>query len=239
MGLSAVGEASVFLIEDDPYLANSIGQLLSLISGLTYKGFTTSGRDGVQFCRDQHPTIVLLDLWLPDGDGIFRISELAALKNPPQILILTGRCDDVTLHAAWFGPVAGLVWKNAGCEINLKLALESIIRGRRFFPADVLAAISRFRSASDAFHKILSRREQALMLAFGRGDSDQQIGDTLKLSPATVHVHRNHIMWKLGIHHRSELMTWAMQKGFASPVRPAPPGQDQKACPFGPPFDRH
>jgi DNA-binding NarL/FixJ family response regulator len=221
--LPGPARSTVFHIDDDPLLAGAVGRILSSLPNVAYLGFTTSGRDGVALCRDKQPAIVLLDLWLPDGDGLDLIDELAALRKPPQILVLTGRADDATLYRTWIGAVAGLIWKTSRCAERLKSAFGALANGRRYFPPEVLESIQRFRSSPEAYYKILSLREQSLLSALGHGDSDAQIATATGLAWETVHSHRKHIMGKLNLHHGHELVRWAMDKGFASPMRPALP----------------
>jgi DNA-binding NarL/FixJ family response regulator len=170
--------------------------------------------EGLALCREKRPAVVLVDLGLPDGDGFQLAAQLKALVPAPRILLLSSRADDVTLFRAWSGPVEGLIWKSNRSIEHLQAALGALAAGRRFFPADVLAAVNRFRSSPNAFFKILSPREQSLIQSLVRGDSDENIAEANGISRHTVHSHRKSVMAKLGLHSLRDLIHWGAERGF-------------------------
>lgn len=187
---------TVLHVEDDEYFASVLATLISRNPDFSYAGHARSAAEALAMCRETEPAIVLLDLWLPDAGGLPLIDTLAALPRPPQILLLTVRQDDVTLHRAWFDrrKVCGLVWKTSRCHEHLPAALPAVSRGKRYFPLEVVQAIQNFRTADHAFHKLLTPHQQRFMDGFALGESDKQIAATLGIIVEGVRTQKKRIM---------------------------------------------
>jgi DNA-binding NarL/FixJ family response regulator len=97
------------------------------------------------------------------------------------------------------------------------------MNGERYFPPAVLEAVRKFTSSPDAFFKILSNAEQAVIRQMADGWADEQIAATTGLSANTIHSHRSSIMRKLDIHSFRDLARWAADKGFAMQRPPMVP----------------
>ena len=176
---------------------------------------------GLALARTHRPEVVLLDLPLPDADGIALARDLGRLPHAPRLLLLSARTHNAVLFQAAQPHVAGLLWKTPAVIRELPLALQEVASGHRFLPPDVGAALRRLRSAPDAFFKFISTRELELMPVFGLGRTDDEIAARVGLSPLTVKTHRQHILAKLGLHRSVDLVQWAIQNGFAAQPAPA------------------
>lgn len=160
------------------------------------------------------PQIVLLDVVLPDGDGLQLARELAMQPWQPKLLMLTVRRDDVVLQAAGAKHIDGLIWKSADVGAHLAEALRRVIAGTKYFPAEVREALRKFRADPSAYFKILSDREMELLPLLGSGASDGDIAAALGLSVHTVKSHRHSILAKLNLPSTPRLIHWAIQRGF-------------------------
>jgi DNA-binding NarL/FixJ family response regulator len=213
---------TVLHIEDDPLWGMAVASICAEWPEFRHIGTEASGVKGIERCRKSHPGIVVLDLRLPDLDGFTVLEAISELDSRPQILLLTCKADDYTLFRANCEGVAGLVWKTYNFRINLYAALHAIMDGRKYFSPEVQAAVRRFHSASDAFHKILSNSEQRLMCLLAKGYADDKIAIEVGLSAATIHSHRRNIMRKLDLHSTQDLIQWGQYKGFSCSQQPAP-----------------
>lgn len=164
--------------------------------------------------RTLRPSVILLDLQLPDTEGAQLAEELAQLPHEPRIVVLSVRQDPVSLHAACAPHIAGLIWKNADTLAHLPAAIAAVAAGGRYFPAEVRDALRRFRSDPKAFFKLLTPREQELMSFFARGASDAEIAAACGLSAHTVRAHRQNAMHKLDLPSFARLVHWAIVNGF-------------------------
>ncbi|MDO8543892.1 MAG: response regulator transcription factor [Opitutaceae bacterium] len=214
------GPVTVFHIEDDPFCSDVIARLLSKWPEILYLGSAASGREGLAQCRKMRPQIVLLDLGLPDGDGLRLAHELRWIDHPPRLLVFSARHDEATLARLRPSGVAGLIWKAPDVAHALRRAFAALAAGREFFPPDVLAALRQFTSSPNAFFKILSNRELNLIPLLGEGLSDAQIAEKIGVGEATVHSHRQSILRKLSLHRTPDLMRWALEKDFVSRGEP-------------------
>jgi len=114
---------------------------------------------GLALCRKHRPDIVLLDLNLPDKDGITLSDELLAMDPRMRILALSSECDDYTLYRVLNSGMHGYVDKNRQSVDVLKLAIDEVIRGRVFFTEVVQQVRQRLRMEPKAFPKVLTDRE--------------------------------------------------------------------------------
>lgn len=165
------------------------------------------------------PDLVLLDLVLPDGDGLQLARDLALLPQPPHVAILSVRDDTAVLHAAAEPHIAGLLWKSGDLLDQLPHALDVIAQGGKYYPPNVRAVLRRHRADPKAFFKLLSSREIALLPHFARAESDDEIAASHGLSAHTVKSHRQNIMRKLDLPGTARLTHWAIVNGFGG----APP----------------
>jgi two-component system NarL family response regulator len=210
-------------IEDDPLWSATVAGCIAGWSEFELVGSFPTGEAVLRACRELQPKVVALDLRLPDMNGIAVLDELNALPNRPRVLLLTCRADEVTLSRVRSGDAIGVVWKTMGFGTNLRQALGAAARGARHLCPQTKIALSRLSSAPDAYHKILSPREQELIPLLADGYSDAEIAALLGRSHETVHSHRKNILSKLGLHRTEDLVRWAFEKGFIVPLMPAPP----------------
>ncbi len=191
-------------------------------------GSVSNGHDGIILCLEKKPALVILDLDLPDLNGFEAWDHLNALPCPPQILLLTCRTDQALLSRLGSVGVAGLIWKSVDFARYLRPALAAIADGGRYFPPEVTAAIRRFRSAPDAFFKILSPWELKLVSLLAQGFRDSDIADRTRRSRGTIRNHWHNIAGKLGLTDRHEIRRWAEAKGFGSVIMSSLPRGPKK-----------
>lgn len=183
---------------------------------ISYLGYAPTGAEALEVCRTQSPSIVLMDLQLPDVDGCELIGALQRIVPAPRTIVLTANVTQLTLLRLAAFPIAGLISKTSCDGETLRTALREIIAGRVYFSAEMKAQTLAFRGAGDAFHKILSDRELELLPLFGAGWDDMQIAERTGISSLTVKRHRATVLAKLDLHSTPALMRWAAQAGFVS-----------------------
>ncbi len=163
------------------------------------------------------PDLVLLDLQLPDGDGLDVAVKLFEHMPDLRILALTSLRDEVTIHRIRSMGIQGFVDKNVQKPEILRNAIEAVASGRVYFAEVVQQVQQAMRADPVAFSKVLSDREQELMHLLGRGLSNEEAAAQMGLTAWTVHSHRRNIMKKLGANTQAELMRYALRKGFVRP----------------------
>ncbi len=203
------------IVEDQIMFRGFLRKICEDGVGLTVVAEVAAAAEALAACRLHHPRILLLDLELPDGNGLDLAPELKRASPETRILAISARVDDYTLYRVVDSGVDGYIDKVGSTVESLTGAIRAVMtRGAYFSPA-VDAALRRMADDPVAFPKILSPRELDLLRVIGGGCSDQDAARRLGLSALTVKTHRRNIMLKLGLHSSRDLMRYAATAGFA------------------------
>jgi len=214
---------SVLYIEDEPIWSGLVVGVLADLPGVRAAVAAATGAEGLAHARSCRPEVVLLDLRLPDADGLNLADRLAALPHRPRIVLFSARNDAAALHAASRPHLAGMIGKSLQVARLLPRMLEEVTAGRRFYSPDVRAALQELKGKSDAFFKIFSPRELEFAASFGRGLGDEAVAAALGVGVFAARSQRQRIMHKLGLHRSPELIHWAIRTGLVDPVPPPLP----------------
>ena len=159
--------------------------------------------------------LLLLDVRLPDGDGVEFLDELTQAGVSVPVLLLSSSCDDVTVRRVSRGVARGFVHKDDDPRMLL-MAIETVVSGGAYFSKRYRAKLEELNTGSKSFDKLLSRREQQLLRFFGQGYSDVEIAPMVGVTKKTVEVHRYNVMTKLGLHTAQELQAYALKIGLTT-----------------------
>lgn len=177
-------------------------------------GQAKDGAGALAECQRLGPELIILDLELPDGDGLDLLPELRKAAPGAKVIALSSHTDDVTVHRVLQSQIEGFVDKNGQPMDILREAVTTVMEGRRYLSPVVREVWKRLREEPAAFNKLLSDREQEVLVLIGRGYTNTEIAEQLKLRAITVQNHRCNIMAKLGLHSTSHLIRYATEKGF-------------------------
>lgn len=204
-------------VDDDSLWQTTIAGAVAGMTDIWKFETVTSAAAALDRMPVLQPEVVLLDVVLPDGDGLAVARTLAELKTPPRIVLLSVRRDDVVLQAASSPHIAALLWKTGDVLEKLPEAIRTVAAGGKYHPPEVREALRKFRADPQAYFKILSDREVELLPRFGEGLSDEEVAKVFSLSIHTVKTHRQNILTKLGLHSTARLIHWAIMRGFVRP----------------------
>ena len=182
-----------------------------------------TGEEGYALCRSLQPDLILLDLGLPDVDGLELVGHLFKAARQAKIVVLSGFTDEFTVHRALGSSVHAFLDKNEQPLDVLAEAIREVLAGRQYLSPSTRRIQASLRADPAAFNKLLSEREQELLALFGRGLSNEEIAEHHGLSVHTVKIHRRNIMGKLGLHSTPHLIRYAIEKGFVRYGRVAEP----------------
>lgn len=170
--------------------------------------------EGLEKCQTMKPDLVILDLELPDRDGLDLLPDLRSIVSNLKVIALSSHTDDVTVHRIIQSNIDGFVDKNEQPMEMLKTAISSVMEGRRYLSPVIREVWKRMRDEPASFNKLLSDREQEILAFVGRGYTNAEIAEIIGLKVVTVQNHRCNIMTKLDLHSTSHLIRYAMEKGF-------------------------
>jgi DNA-binding NarL/FixJ family response regulator len=170
--------------------------------------------DGLASVREHKPDLVLLDISLPDGDGL----ELARLiiQEMPRVKLLTisAHHDPWTMLQVQRIGIHGFVDKNDQRPEVLTEAIHAVLGGRIYYTPVVNQSSAMIRRDPKSFIRVLSDYETRILSMIGESKSDEEIAIVLNISPATVQSRRRDIMKKLDIHSTPKLIHYAIVNGL-------------------------
>ena len=192
-----------------------------------------NGLQALEKVRDAQPDIILMDITMPDMDGIEATQQLKKLYPECQILVLTVHADKQYFMKMLSVGASGYITKHAAAD-ELISAIHAVAAGHVYLqPAlarwllddyQLLAKNIALPSIDETTEKgkdavsldILSKREREVLELVGEGLNNHDIGKKLELSPKTIARHRERIMKKLNMHSRTELVKFAIRTGLIS-----------------------
>jgi len=208
---------SIRLLIADDHLVVRTG-LRSLMAGSDVEvvGEATSGSETVQMAKDLQPDVVLVDIRMPDGDGLSTLSRLK-LEQPDLPVLVFSTYDNPTYvaRAVALG-ASGYLLKGSPRE-QLLAAIRKVATGENAWTREELrritGALATPRLASDVDVPLTQRESEVLrQLAFGL--TNKEIAQSLNISYETVKEHVQHILRKLGVTDRTQAAVWAVRKGL-------------------------
>jgi DNA-binding NarL/FixJ family response regulator len=171
---------------------------------------------GWQAFQQHMPDVVVLDIELPDGDGLELADRMLQLKPKVRILGVSASTDAYTLYQVFMRGFFGFVDKAQDGMVELSHALASLARGQSYYAAKLQQNVLAQRADPTAFSRVLSEREQELLRYLGVGASNEWIAEQVGLRPVSVQNYRARIMRKLDVHSTVELIQYAARTGFVN-----------------------
>jgi DNA-binding NarL/FixJ family response regulator len=204
----------IVIIEDQSLIADLLATVCRRHFGFEVLAAETDGRSGLAAIRRLQPDLVLLDISLPDMDGL-DIAEIT-LKEQPRIRImaLSALRDPVTFKRVRELGLHGFVDKREQTVPLLQEAIRQVSAGHTFFSPIMAEVIGALHQNPHSFHLVLSKYEQDILRLIGESKSDEEISAQIHIKPSTAQSRRRDIMKKLGIHSTPKLIRYAIANGF-------------------------
>ncbi|WP_027344995.1 response regulator transcription factor [Hamadaea tsunoensis] len=215
----------VVLADDQVLVRSGFKALLDAEDDLTVVGEAANGAEAVEQARTTRPDVILMDIRMPQMDGIKatrQITDTHGLEHI-RILILTTYDTDAYVFEALQAGASGFLLKDAG-PAELLHAIRVVAAGDALLaPRITRRLIAQFTAQRIATQvaedrlAVLTQREREVLTLVGQGLSNDEIGAQLFLSPATARTHVSHAMTKLGARDRAQLVVTAYQTGLVQP----------------------
>jgi two-component system, NarL family, response regulator NreC len=210
------------LVDDHVVVRSGLRMLLEGVEDMEIIGEAGTAAEALKMVTALQPEVVLMDIGLPDKSGIDAARHIKQTSPKTAIVALTIHEDEEYFFKMLEAGASGYVPKRAAPE-ELLTAVRAAAAGEVYlYPSLAKLLVRGFLSQEPQSREAsrldgLTAREQEVLVHLADGASNEQIAETLVISPKTVARHRENIMRKLNLHSRSELVKYAIRKGIIQP----------------------
>ncbi len=204
---------SVIVIDDHPLVGNGIAMMVKDVSYLQIVSICKNGKEGLEYLENNKPDVILLDISLPDIDGLELCALIRKQNKDVKILGLTSTNEAGIITRLLANGGNGYLLKNMERD-ELLMAIDEVMNNRVFLSqAANQKILEQFQSVGDAVRNtpLLTRREKEILSLLQEGHTGPQIAEKLFLSPYTVETHRKNLMQKLNANTTQQLLNIAQK----------------------------
>jgi DNA-binding NarL/FixJ family response regulator len=205
----------VLIVDDHAVVRAGLRLVLEREEDLEVVGEAGSADEGVRIARLEKPDVVLLDVVMPGRSGIEAAAEVIEASGGAKLLVLSMQDDPSYVREAFGSGASGYLLKEAA-DVDVVQAIREVAAGNRYVHPALGARLAQAevdaakRSADDP----LSEREREVLRLLALGHTNQEIAKELFISVRTAETHRAHIMRKLGLGTRADLVRYALANGY-------------------------
>jgi len=200
----------VLVCDDHPLMREGIAAVIAIQPDMELAGEAGDGREALAQYRALQPDVALIDIQMPEVNGIEAIQAIRAEFPQARIAVLTTyRGDARALQAIRAGAQAYLL--KSALRKELTEAIRALALGQRYFPPEIAAELAKHLG-----QEVLTQRETQVLQLIARGHGNKQVAGELSLSEDTVKGHLRSIMDKLGANNRTHAVTIGIERGFIS-----------------------
>ena len=214
-----MAEIRILIVDDHEMVRNGLSVMMEREADFTVVGEAQNGKEAVEMVDKLHPDVVLMDLRMPEMDGVEAMRQIRATQDDVKFLVLTTYDSDEYIFDAIEAGAKGYLLKDASRE-ELFRAVRTVHRGESLIePGVVSRVLDRLtelshRAAQGPDHLALSEREVEVLQLMAKGSANKQIASDLSITESTVKTHVANIFQKLEVSHRTEAVTKAMSQGI-------------------------
>lgn len=214
--MSSTNEIKIILADDHKLLRDGLKNIIEQRSNMHVIGEASDGREAVKKCLKLLPDIIIIDVAMPDLNGIEAAKQIHI--NNPEIKII-----GVSMHSSkefiqgmFKSGALGYLLKDGDAE-ELITAITTVMQNKKYLAKNLNQELLTLLKRGESLEETpLTSREKEVLQLIAEGNSSKKIGDILFLSSKTIDVHRNNIMKKIDLHTIPELTKYAIQKGLTS-----------------------
>lgn len=208
----------ILIADDHQLFRRGVAAELMQVPGWIVAAEATNGRDAVALAAEHKPDIVVLDLTMPELNGLEAARQITANDASARILILTAHESEQLVREVLNAGARGYVLKSDAGR-TLVTALQALLGGGSFFTSNVARMVldGYLRSESSEAAQTLSAREREIVQLLAEGNSNKDIARALNISVKTAETHRSNVMRKMGFDSLAELVRYAIRNNIIEP----------------------
>src|SRR3954451_23764055 len=214
----------IVLADDHPIVRDGLKKLLVLEEDIAVVGEASDGREGLDVIEQTHPDVLILDLRMPNMDGLAALDAIQKLDPKPRVIVLTASEDKNEFVQAMKLGCSGIVLKQTAPELIVK-SIRKVYSGEIWLDSHTTAAVMRqFATPGEMMsggapgkgreRSPLSQREREIVGLVAQGYKNREMAEKMFISEQTVKNHLHNIFDKLGVSDRLELALYAIHKGL-------------------------
>jgi two-component system, NarL family, response regulator NreC len=180
-------------------------------------GEAENGRETIRLAERLEPDVIVMDIGMPQLNGIDATAQILRRKPDSKVLILSMHEDEVYLLRALTAGVKGYLVKGSAFS-DLPGAVRALMAGKCFFSPSIAKMLAeeytrqvQQKHLEDSY-ALLTEREKEILQLLAEGKSNKEVATILDVSPYTVETHRNHFMQKLNLHNTADIVLYAVRK---------------------------
>jgi NarL family two-component system response regulator LiaR len=212
------GSIRVLIVDDHAIVRKGVRALLEIEAGLEVVGEAGSGREAITMAEKLRPDVVLMDLVMPEMDGIEATRQISGRMPGTRILVLTSFAADDKVFPAIKAGALGYLLKDSGPD-ELVRAIRQVYRGESSLHPTIARKVLReltHPSEKQASPDSLTEREMDVLKLLARGLGTQEIAERLVITEATARTHVSNILSKLHVSSRTQAALYALREGLAT-----------------------
>ena len=210
----------VLLVDDHAVVRTGLKTFFDLQDDIEVVGEASDGSEGVAMARRLEPDVVLMDLLMPNMDGITAIARIKAERTETEIVTMTSFIEEEKVTSALEAGASGYVLKDAEAE-EVAAAVRAAYAGEVHLDPQVARLLAQRMRAKKEPQPVepLTDREKDVMRLLGQGLSNKEIGAQLFITERTARTYVSNILGKLGLASRTQAALWAVEHKLAEPPR--------------------
>ncbi|BAT53141.1 two component LuxR family transcriptional regulator [Nostoc sp. NIES-3756] len=200
----------ILIVDDHPVVRQGLAAMINRESDMVVVAQVCNGREAVAAFSQYQPDVTLMDLRMPEMDGVTAITTICNEFENPRIIVLTTYDGDEDIYSGLKAGAKGYLLKDAEPD-ELLAAIRVVNVGQKYIPPSVGAKLAERIGILQ-----LSSRELDVIRLMATGKSNQEIGAVLQISEGTVKYHVNNILSKLGVSDRTQAVITALRRGIVT-----------------------
>lgn len=208
----------IVLAEDHQLMRQGLRSLIERQSGMEVVGEAQDGRTAVKLARELNPTLVIMDISMPDLNGIEATRQVVAAANGVKVIGLSMHSDRKFISEMLSAGASGYLLKDCAFD-ELASAIQSVCANQIYLSKKITSIVvedylRQLASGKEAEPELLSSREKEVLQLLAEGQNTKEIAAQLNVSSKTIETHRQRIMQKLNLFSVAELTQYAIREGL-------------------------